>query len=132
MRLPRGRSLRRSGLLQFPAKAVGRPFLLERTSAQRTAVAGGDVGDQLDAVGQADRQAAERPASRRPASSRPQTVNAALAVEHLAGPQVALGTATDVGPPAGRCAGRLAAQRGGEHRDVSSSPIRWYGLYIAA
>ena len=58
---------------------------------------------------------------------------AALAVEHLAGAQVAFGDGDNIAAPAlqaGRSARRAAPPTSTEM--PSSSPIRWYGLYIAA
>ena len=122
-RRPSWRSLRRSGLLQFPAKPVRGPFLLERH------VGPAHRGRRRRRRRPARRRGPGRAASRRAATESAAGIEpavdgvAALAVEHLAGPQVALGHGDDVGPPTGRgCRwARPAARPTGPRR---SAPAR--------
>ena len=91
------------------------------TSAHASALAFLDVALELDVVRQAQRQqsALERHLGRRLLAP---DAEAALAVEHLAGFQIALGGRHHVGAEAGGRAGRLVAQRAACDRNAEFEP----------
>src|SRR5277367_5232282 len=101
--------------------------VLDRDVGPAHNIAGRDVVPQRDLMGETDRQCLFRKTARGRDELAPNRV-AALAVEHLAGVEVALGYGDDIAAPRLRLPGRLTAQGRGQYRYAEFQPDQMVGF----
>ena len=109
------------GGLELAADAVGGAFFPEPYVDPAQRLSRGDVPDQFDTVGQGDGETAQHDRHSSGHQAPPHRVTA-LAAEHLARSQVALGGGHHIGDPLVLATGGLAPQRRGQHGHVHLEP----------